>query len=209
MSKLSRKEREKENRRNEILQAAWEVFSSKDYGTATLDDIAEAAELSKGTIYLYFQNKADLFFSTLAMGVENLFSIAQEVILSHDDPVVGLTETIRRMLEFSDDNVGFFRILSSERAHFEMQVEVEGIAKFKERMTDIANKGVKTVTDYIQRGVDMGVFRQVNTEDAAFLLLEFIRGSFFRRIHSPSEFRISEKAESITSIFLDGVRKSG
>ncbi|MGB9595247.1 MAG: TetR/AcrR family transcriptional regulator, partial [Candidatus Poribacteria bacterium] len=72
MQELSRREREKLNRRNEILQAARKVFASKDYSSATIDDIAAEAELSKGTIYLYFNSKADLFLSTFEMGMEQI-----------------------------------------------------------------------------------------------------------------------------------------
>ena len=96
---LSRRERERLSRRDDILQAAWEVFSSKDYDSATVDDVAAAAELSKGTVYLYFQNKADLFLSTVEMGMEKVGSIIREAVSSSDDPVAGIKEFIKRILE--------------------------------------------------------------------------------------------------------------
>ncbi len=58
-----RKEREKERRRQQILVAAKRVFSEKGYSRATMEDIANAAELSPGTLYLYFKNKEELFAS--------------------------------------------------------------------------------------------------------------------------------------------------
>jgi AcrR family transcriptional regulator len=58
-----RKEREKERRRQQILVAAKRVFSEKGYTRATMEDIANAAELSPGTLYLYFKNKEELFAS--------------------------------------------------------------------------------------------------------------------------------------------------
>jgi AcrR family transcriptional regulator len=56
-----RREREKENRRQEIVDAAEKVFFSKGMEAATMDDIAGEAELSKGTLYLYFKSKEDLY----------------------------------------------------------------------------------------------------------------------------------------------------
>ena len=56
-----RKEREKEARKHAILEAAARVFSRKNFGEATLDEIAIDAELSKGTLYNYFKDKQDLF----------------------------------------------------------------------------------------------------------------------------------------------------
>jgi len=58
-----RKERERERRKKQILLAAKRVFGSKGYGRATMEDIARAAELSPGTLYLYFRNKDELYAS--------------------------------------------------------------------------------------------------------------------------------------------------
>jgi AcrR family transcriptional regulator len=208
LQKLSRREREKQSRRNEILQAAWQVFSSKDYDAATLDDIASVAELSKGTLYLYFQNKADLFFATLEMGVEKIFSIVQEVVSSEkDNPVIGLKKIIKRLLTFFEDNAGFFRIMFSERAHFELRAGVEDCSRFKERLAGLISDNFKIMSDYIQHGIDMGVFRKVDSGDVAFLLMELIRGFAFGMIHGPAGYGTSGKTESIVSIVLDGIRE--
>ena len=58
-----RREREKERRRLQILVAAKSVFVKKGFGRATMEDIAGEAELSAGTLYLYFKNKNELYAS--------------------------------------------------------------------------------------------------------------------------------------------------
>lgn len=71
-----RKEREKEARREEILNAAEKVFFEKGLAAATMDEIAELAELSKGTIYLYYKCKEDLYVAASLRGwdiMERLF----------------------------------------------------------------------------------------------------------------------------------------
>jgi AcrR family transcriptional regulator len=60
MGIAERKEREKQQRREDIIRAAQQVFFSRGFNEATMDDIAEQAELSKGTLYLYFKSKEDL-----------------------------------------------------------------------------------------------------------------------------------------------------
>jgi TetR/AcrR family transcriptional regulator len=62
MGTAERREREKERRRNEILDAAEQIFFTKGVKAATMDEIAETAELSKGTLYLYFKSKEDIYF---------------------------------------------------------------------------------------------------------------------------------------------------
>ncbi|MDQ1329982.1 MAG: TetR family transcriptional regulator [Thermodesulfobacteriota bacterium] len=63
MSIQERKEREGERRRQQIIVAARRVFSIKGFNKATMEDIAREAELSPGTIYLYFKNKDELYAS--------------------------------------------------------------------------------------------------------------------------------------------------
>lgn len=60
MGITERKEREKQQRREEIVSAAEKVFFSKGFDQSTMDDIADRAELSKGTLYLYFKSKEQL-----------------------------------------------------------------------------------------------------------------------------------------------------
>lgn len=76
-----RKEREKERRRQQIMVAARRVFSDKGFSRATMEDIANEAELSAGTIYLYFKNKDELCASLtlrilqyLQMRVEHVYN---------------------------------------------------------------------------------------------------------------------------------------
>jgi len=59
---ISRREREKLAHRQEILDAATRVFAEKGFFSATLDEVAQEAEFSKGTVYLYFSSKDDLLF---------------------------------------------------------------------------------------------------------------------------------------------------
>lgn len=205
MEGLSRRERERLNRRNEILQASWKVFASKDYDSATLDDIAEAAEISKGTIYLYFKNKADLFISTLEIGIEKLSSIIGEVIASNDDPVTGVKEIIKRQMDFCEENLDFFKILFSERSHFEVHSRTADRRDLKKHAKSLLLQNVDTLADYIQRGIDIGVFRKVDPKDASFLLLSIIHGFATGAIVYPKKFKLPQKAEVITTIFLKGL----
>jgi TetR/AcrR family transcriptional regulator len=63
MTVADRKQREKEQRRNEIINAAEKLFYAKGFDKVTMDEIADAVELSKGSLYLVFRNKDSLFFA--------------------------------------------------------------------------------------------------------------------------------------------------
>lgn len=78
MSIAERKEREKELRRNSIIDAAEGLFFSRGYDNVTMDDIARAVELNKATIYIYFKNKDSLFFAVVLRGVRILNGMVKE-----------------------------------------------------------------------------------------------------------------------------------
>lgn len=65
MGTAERRAREKDEKRRRILEAAVRCFGKKGYDATTLDEIGAAAEVAKGTLYLYFRNKADLFATLL------------------------------------------------------------------------------------------------------------------------------------------------
>lgn len=96
MSISDRKAREKEQRRDSILEAAGQVFGRDGYNSTTLESVADEAEISKATIYLYFKNKEDLFFTVI-----------EEKFLDHIDSMrsvlaeaKSLEDTIQRMVNF-------------------------------------------------------------------------------------------------------------
>jgi len=76
-----RKQRERERRRQQIMIAAKRVFSVKGYNKATMEDIAKEAELSPGTLYLYFKNKDELF-SSLSIRILQYLNIRLEHVVN-------------------------------------------------------------------------------------------------------------------------------
>ena len=76
MGIYERKQREKERRRQEIIAAARKVFSAKGFNSATMEEIASEAELSPGTLYLYFKNKEELHTS---LSIEILAYLGKEI----------------------------------------------------------------------------------------------------------------------------------
>lgn len=77
MGTIERRKRERRHRTAEIIRAAETVFAAKGYRDATMDEIARAAELSKGTLYLYFKGKDDVHRRIVAIGMQILYDLIQ------------------------------------------------------------------------------------------------------------------------------------
>jgi len=80
MGIIERRQREKERRRNDIIDSAEKVFFSKGWTVATMDDVAAEAELSKATLYLYFRSKEELYVAILLRGSGILKSMFEKAV---------------------------------------------------------------------------------------------------------------------------------
>ncbi len=82
MTIADRRERDKQMRRDAIVDAAEKLFFSKGFTSTTMDEIAESAELSKGTIYLYFKNKEEIYAAIVRRGMRLLMGLFRQAIAS-------------------------------------------------------------------------------------------------------------------------------
>lgn len=107
-----RKEREKEARREEILTAAYKVFVEKGLTGATVDDIAAEAELSKGTIYLYFRSKEDLYLAVTNRGLDIMLTMFEASAGKGGDPIQGIWDLSNAYNAFYEEHREYFRMLA-------------------------------------------------------------------------------------------------
>lgn len=108
-----RKERERERRRMDIIQAAEELFFERGINNTTMEEVAEAAELSKGTLYLYFRNKEDLHYAICLRGMDIMSGELQK---AYSDDLTGAENafaTAKAYLEFVERCPDYFNAIMS------------------------------------------------------------------------------------------------
>jgi AcrR family transcriptional regulator len=114
-----RKQRERERRRQQIIVAAKRVFSERGFSKATMEDIAHEAELSPGTLYLYFKNKDELYAS-LSLRILQYMNIRLEDVKKEkgSDPeqkIRSIKEALYDVYQFDPlILINMFRLQSSE-----------------------------------------------------------------------------------------------
>lgn len=110
MSVANRRNREREERRAAIVEAARAVFLRKGFAAATMDEVAAEAEVSKGTVYLYFESK-DALFVAMSSAVLEEVRAAFERIGAEDRPAVeALREMLRAYGDIAAENGDEFRV---------------------------------------------------------------------------------------------------
>lgn len=124
MGTAERKKREKDRRRSEIVLAAEKIFFANGFENTTIDDIALAAELSKGTIYLYFESKEQLHSAVVMRGVELLARMFREAFEGADTGVEKTKAIGDAYIRFAREHGDYFDALLRYEFH-----EVEKIGK--------------------------------------------------------------------------------
>lgn len=110
MGTAHRRKREKQARRRAILRAAARLFSRGGW-TVRVDDIARKAEVAKGTVYLYFKNKEELYVGALADGLDILRDNLDRAAAQHPDPRERLFALAEAYLAFSQSHNEHFRLM--------------------------------------------------------------------------------------------------
>jgi AcrR family transcriptional regulator len=156
MGTLERKEREKEQRRKAILKAARKVFFEHGLQAASMDMIAELAELSKGALYLYFKSKEDLYVSLLEEGLAILRRMFEEVAARPLPGDQALREIGLAYYEFFKRHPDYFQILKftdTRGLHSKVSHEVL-------QCTEKRSMGcLQVVASVYERGVKEGIYR--------------------------------------------------
>ena len=122
---LTRREREKAQHHQEILDAAVKVFAEKGFHAATLDEIAQEAEFSKAALYLYFSNKEDLLYNILNEAFEKLFGLGRKILLKNISSKDRLSELLNCIAEEIFKNPDLFSLLSAQHATLFKEISEE------------------------------------------------------------------------------------
>lgn len=109
--KLSRKEKELLRRENNILDAAEEIFACEGYENTTMNEIAQKAEFSKRTLYQYFENKCDLYLSTVLRLYKSLGIYIEELEFTQKIGYEKLKELFYGLYSFYKENKSIFRLI--------------------------------------------------------------------------------------------------
>lgn len=151
MEKLTRKEREKLRRRNLIVDAAEEIISELGFENATMDQIAERAEVGKGTLYLHFKSKSAIYLAICERGSSRLNEMIAAILTRDITGIEMVKEIGEKYLSFVQKNPQYFYAFNY----------YEGImADEKIRDSDIAGQCEQNAKDgitYIVRALQIGM----------------------------------------------------
>ena len=153
--------RRKDARPSEILDAAYAVFTKKGFASARMDDIARAAGVTKGTVYLYFDSKETVFKALVAGAFGERLEMISSLVEGFDGSCADLLRNVLRVLGLfvaTSDRVGLPKIVIGEIGQF------PELAKFYRH--EVIGRGMKLWEAILKRGMARGEFREVPIDHA-------------------------------------------
>jgi AcrR family transcriptional regulator len=102
----------KQEKRSSIIRASLRVFSRKGYENSALDEVAQEARLAKGTLYLYFKDKEDLYFHVMLSVLERLETFVGRQTSDSQNPLEKLAAVAKAQIGFFTDNPNYFRLFT-------------------------------------------------------------------------------------------------
>ena len=159
MGITERKEREKEQRRSMIIDAAEKVFFSKGVENATMDEVAEKAEFSKGTLYLYFKNKNELLHGIIGRGLEILLSMFKKAAKKKKKGIDKIKAIGQSYYEFYKKEPDYFAAMLHQETH---EIDPELIEKSPNytRCKELGNQIFALIQEAVKTGIADGTVRQ-------------------------------------------------
>jgi AcrR family transcriptional regulator len=186
-------------RKNQILDAAASVFARSGFSKARMDDIAAESELSKGTLYWYFNSKDEIILAMMDRLFEREFADLEA--LQHAD---GTTK--ERMAEFTDILI---QDISQLLALIPIVYEYLSLSfrdnTIRQTLRDYLRSYLELLIPIIQQGIDQGEFRKVDASEVSIAISAIVEGTILLWVYDSETIQVEKHIRSSINLLFDGL----
>jgi AcrR family transcriptional regulator len=170
----TRQLRDRERRRQQIIAASKRVFTSKGVSRTTIKDIADEAELSPGTLYIYFKNKDELYASLSIRMLKHLQLSLQRVKetkdLSDDQRIDSVKKALLELYEIDP-------LMLINLSHLQASETLDNISpELYEQILDLSRRSLQTLSEIFAKGIELGSFYKRKPMQLAVVLWAMFSG---------------------------------
>jgi AcrR family transcriptional regulator len=190
-----------EDKRERILKAALALFLRRGFDATTMDEVAGKAQIAKGTLYLHFKDKADLYASLLEQKIDALSEALNGIAASDATPTAKLETIIRRNLEFiahEYSGAEFFY-------HTQVGHNPEVLKLIRTRITPKMEKLLTVIAGVVKQGIEAREFRKVDPFNVAVRVFGLVNINLMRRALDPEPMDPAKEAAALRDFVFHGI----
>jgi AcrR family transcriptional regulator len=205
-----RKKREREMRRQHIMVAAKRVFTQKGYDKSTVEDIAREAELSPGTLYLYFKSKDELYAS-LCLRVLRFIKVKVDHAIN--DEAAGYEEKQSELLNAMKDVYAYDPLILNSMFHLQSSDTLRTLSPdLLDEINELSRKALQSMAGMFEQGISAGHIVDRNPLALADILWALFSGVVLweesKKMINPDRSNLEKSFEVAFDIFSRGLRKT-
>jgi AcrR family transcriptional regulator len=197
--KLSRRERERQRHKEEILSAALKLFSEKGFHNVSMHEIASEAEFATGTLYNFFSSKEALFDELTQNCGDRIVKDLVAILDGPGDEVDRLRTFIRRQPALLEEHAAFVKVYVSE-------LGTRGAMVSKKREEDEFHTVLDAkLAELLEAGIAKGVFRRVDPAVTAKAIDSIMETQAFETADDFDKAEAADMSVKIEQLFLEGL----
>jgi len=194
----------KKNKREKILKAAISAFAQKGYHDTSISKIINKAGIARGTFYLYFENKRQIFDSILENLIVEIDRCIKKIEIGKErqNPLEQLKDNLRRIFTLFVENPELSRILLRHAAGLDKESD--------QKITEFYNNIADKIGEALKLGIKMGLIRDCNPGIISFLILGSIKELIEHvTLTMKSKSDINPVIDEILNFGLHGLKNPG
>jgi AcrR family transcriptional regulator len=188
-----------ERKHTAILDAARTVFSREGYAATSVDEVAAEAGIAKGTVYLYFKSKEELYLAALARDLRMFANQAREEMENVPTFREKIETFLRVRLEYCRAHEDFLRIYLSEYGKMWVNTPTG------KELRRLQRHNMRHVASVVQKAIDAREIRNVSAPALAATLFDIARGLIERRLLGWKEFQVRGEIRFATDLLWQGI----
>ena len=200
--KIPRRERRKAGQRQEMLEAALDLFAERGYHNVSMHEIADKAEFAIGTLYKFFRNKEDLYKDLVLEQCIKFHDALERAIEIPEDEVERLRNFVRAKGELFRGNLPFFRLylVESRGASFAIKAGLD------EKVRKEYYSSLQQLASIFETGIENGRFKRISSPYHLAVALDSAVNAFLLlSLDAPGSHPYPEDPDTILDIFLKGL----
>lgn len=196
-AKIARTKSDPEIRRAQILQTATHHFAKNGYANADLQEIADELGIAKGTIYLYYRSKKQLFYAAVDQSVERLGIVIGNGVSGADGPVNMIRAMVRAHFGFFERERHFAEIIARERGEF--------LERAESTYSRVLGDNSARIERILKMGVSDGTFHAIRVKKTAEIIATLLTGTIYTGFFSGKNGKLNSMADETTEFLLHGL----